>query len=118
MKEFADTFRELVDFAFVYILEAHAHDEWPINYRLMIPQHRQLSDRIQAAQQFQDALSLNWPLFLDNMQNDFERSYAPWPVRFYIIYRGRMAYIAEPLDASFTLAPIADWITRNVKNTV
>lgn len=42
--------------------------------------------------------------------NPFEKLYAPWPVRFYVIHRGRLLLAAEPMEGSFSLAPVRDAI--------
>ena len=48
-KLFAD-FRQTVQFLVVYVLEAHARDQWPLGLQhSTIDQHKTLSERIHAA---------------------------------------------------------------------
>lgn len=84
-------------FLCVYILEAHADDEWPIRTRpeLVIRQHRSLSERLTAAKRLLASREcLMWPVVLDTMGNEFNRAYSAWPVRGYIVDgRGRIVHI-------------------------
>lgn len=44
-----EQYRDRVDFLAIYIVEAHAKDEWPLGHkRSCIPQHKTLQDRIEA----------------------------------------------------------------------
>lgn len=94
-----------VDVVFVYIAEAHADDEWPIGQRFandpfkpVIRQHTQLAERLAAATKFMSDYKLDdIPVFMDSMDNAFDRAYASWPVRFYVIDAdGALALKAQP----------------------
>lgn len=74
-----------MDFAAVYIVEAHAQDEWPIGDPLKISQPRSDAERCGIARQFQLDYNLQIPLLVDTVQNCFEETYAAWPIRFYVV---------------------------------
>ena len=97
----------------VYILEAHADDEWPISsarfsadgraVHVLQPRSNhgrcQLARRFVADYDFAEALVLVDPC---DQGNPFEAAYAPWPLRFYgIAGEGRMGYVAHPRDCSY-----------------
>ena len=51
-------FGHAVDFLFVYVMEAHAADEWPLGLlRSSIPQHRSMDERCSAARKFRACLA-------------------------------------------------------------
>jgi len=83
-----------VDFLSIYIIEAHAKDEWPLGHqRSRFAQHKTLQDRIDAgtngyvdfiliasAKYFIARNNYQIPMVVDDMSNDFEITYACWPV--------------------------------------
>ncbi len=80
------------DFVVVYILEAHAEDEWPISSAKYHPdrqvvnvkQHKSMKERIAAAREFDDVyyISENSRVLIDSMDNAFNQQFAAWPFRF------------------------------------
>lgn len=93
----------LAQFAFVYILEAHAQDEWPVPCECVdVAQHRTMQDRADAA----GLLATEYPLhpklnlLLDNIQNEFNSTYASWPFRYWIIRNGRVELKLMPEGCS------------------
>lgn len=50
----------------------------------------------------------------DPVKADFERHFAPWPLRLYLITpQGSMAHIAAPQDCSFSLADFRQVLMRH-----
>ena len=112
----------VADWKFVYIAEAHAMDEWPIRSArfnhgrgpvLIERQPRKAKERCDLARRF--AREFLFPshdscphiqLLVDNPESGdlFEKEYAPWPLRLYLIEDGLMKWIAEPKDCSYDLA--------------
>mmetsp|Transcript_27002 Transcript_27002/g.38325 ORF Transcript_27002/g.38325 Transcript_27002/m.38325 type:complete len:130 (-) Transcript_27002:60-449(-) len=110
-----------VDFACIYIQEAHASDEWPINQLEQdVPQHRTLHDRVAAATAFvqaqpstpvtfniKDPSSLTdnrfLPLFVDSPSNQFNHAYSSWPFRFWVVYNGTVRFKAMPQNCTYDL---------------
>lgn len=89
-------FRGIADFLTVYILEAHAVDEWPLGTSVEIKQHRVLEERISAAELFIRDYEYKLPLVIDSIDNSFNSIFAAWPERFYIAHNNKLAYIAQP----------------------
>lgn len=97
----------------VYILEAHADDEWPISSArfsadgraVHVQQPRSNHGRCQLARRFVADFDFPETLVLVDpcdQGNPFEAAYAPWPLRFYgIAGEGRMGYVAHPRDCSY-----------------
>ncbi len=100
MRAFAPVWNELAkrytpmgfDFVVVYILEAHAEDEWPISSSkyhpdgevVRVKQHKSSNDRIDAAIDFDDVYDIgdNSRFLIDSMDNSFNEQFAAWPFRF------------------------------------
>ena len=104
--------------AVVYIAEAHAADEWPINSsRCRGPANsivapRSLDERRAVARRMVDSLGLNGLRVLaDGIDDAFLTAYAAWPVRLYGVGRdGLLARIAQPEHGQFHLPQLRDWL--------
>ena len=120
----ARSYRDSVQFVFVYILEAHAADEWPIaGVNDSVRQHVSLEDRTLAAQQLLDvcAFDENIRLMLDNMSNAFNATYSSWPTRYWIVdAEGRIAVkmMPDPVDNTISLHRLCSWLSQHVGNKV
>lgn len=44
--------------------------------------------------------------------NSFEREFAAWPLRFYVILNGRITYIADPEDGRFSVSKLRSAIQQ------
>ncbi|PRW59105.1 iodothyronine deiodinase [Chlorella sorokiniana] len=116
---FNSLFAELQDQADirgVYITEAHAQDEWPITSARYTPdrkpvilnQPRTVEERFAAAAHFVQQFGFQPPMLVDPIDNPFDAAFAPWPLRFYILHRGRIAYKAQPRECSYSLAELRE----------
>lgn len=120
-------FSERARFAFVYIAEAHAADVWPISSARYSHDGKPVqvttpgSDlaRCKLASDFARdyKVSSRWSIFVDTVEagNPFEKAYAPWPLRFYILVRDtngvvRVAFKAQPKNASYDLSQVRDFL--------
>lgn len=114
------TCQELCNWAIVYIDEAHPEDEWPVGNSLnSLPcverQPKTTEDRravmnsqfIPFMEQVAPELASSpmMQLAMDEPETShFEQSYAPWPIRFWILNSdGTCAYVAEPEAGQFSL---------------
>lgn len=98
----------------MYIAEAHACDEWPINQlEEEIPRHRTLHERRAAAAGFLRAFPLHaaFEVVLDTMDDAFETEFASWPFRFWVIHEGKVALKPQPQDASYDLGDLESWLS-------
>jgi hypothetical protein len=80
-----DSVGEAVDFLTIYIVEAHAQDEWPVGDPLHITQPISDPERCGVARQFAHDYKLRLPLLVDSIENSFSEQYAAWPIRFFVL---------------------------------
>mmetsp|Transcript_18373 Transcript_18373/g.42550 ORF Transcript_18373/g.42550 Transcript_18373/m.42550 type:complete len:133 (+) Transcript_18373:1652-2050(+) len=101
----------------VYIAEAHAMDEWPIlsgrfnqgrGAVVVKEQPRTARDRCGVARRFGRDFGIpleegRWSVIVDDPEegDKFESEYAPWPLRLYLVRRGKVDWIAQPKDCSY-----------------
>jgi Iodothyronine deiodinase len=82
-------FRARASFAFVYIAEAHSVDGWQMQANedegVLLHQHATMEDRLAAARQGAQRLSLSLPLLVDGMDDAVSEGFAAWPERIYVI---------------------------------
>lgn len=109
MKDMMSQYSNKVQFVFVYILEAHAQDEWPIRSSRFHPQKQPilynqpttLQERAQIAQDFVTTYEFDMPMYLDDMNNWFENAYCCWPLRFYVTKGKQIEFKAMPRNCSY-----------------
>jgi len=105
----------------VYILEAHANDEWPIGASYScLAQHKTLAERVVAAQQLRTKYGLQLPVYVDAMDNNFDRAYCAWPERFYVVDpEGDVAFISHPdSEWGFSRAKIEQDVRKAIRPIV
>lgn len=71
--------------------------------------HQNIVDRIACANKFIGEFNLDIPIYVDNMDDEFETKFSAWPFRFYMIKEGKFDFIAEPDDSSFDLTKIYNY---------
>lgn len=102
---------------FVYIAEAHSMDEWPVKSArfnqgrgpvVVDKQPTSASERCALARQFASDFSMNlsessYELLVDDPEKSdpFEKTYAPWPLRLYLICDSKIEWIGEPRSCSY-----------------
>lgn len=103
--------KERVQWLLVYIMEAHACDEWPIGSSVEVKQAKTTEDRIKACGDCCDKLNVSIPVVLDSLpQNEFNDVYACWPLRFYLIDQGIIEHIAMPTNGAYNPLEIDEWL--------
>jgi hypothetical protein len=113
-----------VEFITVYILEAHAQDQWPISSARFTPdgnpiiynQPKTNEERLTVAKDFVNAFNFRIPIVIDDITNPFEEVYACWPLRFYIIKDGILVYKAQPKNCTYDLGELYDHIVKHCPN--
>eukprot|EP00035_Acanthoeca_spectabilis_P027280 m.466003 g.466003 ORF g.466003 m.466003 type:complete len:149 (-) comp24808_c0_seq1:155-601(-) len=105
IRSYAIRYAAVADFAYVYVEEAHAADEWPLGTVESHPQPRTLEARVALAKRFldrhcegADQTEVSIPVCVDMMENSFSRAYAVWPERFFVLSGGKMEFISEPCN--------------------
>jgi len=115
-----EKYADRANFLLVYILEAHAQDEWPIcssrcspgGKKVMYNQHKSLEERNQAARDFIEAFDFKIDTILDNMENEFENKYSAWPLRIYGLRNGIVEYKAMPRDGMYHLEELEAYLDK------
>lgn len=95
------TFRDRASFAFVYIAEAHAVDEWQMESNeqegVLLYQHTTIAERFAAAREGVPRMRLTLPVLADGLDNAVSEAFAAWPERIYIVDQdGRIAFAGGP----------------------
>lgn len=94
----------------VYIAEAHAQDEWPIRSGrfngergpVLVNQPKTILERCKLARQFQHDFKVDMPVLIDDpLDEAFEKAYAPWPMRIFLVKEGRLLWISSPNGCGF-----------------
>lgn len=88
-----------LNFAFVYTLEAHAADKWPMKWAVEWPEPTCLEERIACAKRCDE--DLGWSpevqLFVDTMDNGFCKAFRAWPAGCYVLLpTRRLLFIGAP----------------------
>ena len=102
----------------VYIAEAHASDEWPINSSRCagpgntVAAPRSLAERREVAARMCAALPIltALPLLIDGLDDAFLSTFAAWPVRLYGVRCGVLERIGQPHNAAVELPPFREWL--------
>ena len=114
----------------VYIMEAHAVDEWPVAMAAKdFTQHRSIEERLSAAQTFLGdfTVSPNLPVFADGIDNAFNSAYASWPFRWWVLTpesgsgsgawaaatRARVAQKPMPRHAAYDVGELEAWLQED-----
>jgi len=92
-----------IKFLAVYIVEAHAIDEWPVGDPLKVTQPRTIAERCGVARAFVQEYGLKVPMVVDQLDNNFSEQFAGWPVRFYVVQQDvedkwKLLFKAQPDD--------------------
>lgn len=118
-----------VSFHIVYILEAHAQDEWNISVPDQVMQHQNLQDRQHAARRIIEKFDLEslmqntnrLHIWVDSFpQNSFQSYFHAWPLRVVLIdSRGVFSWASTPTDTGhFIPSTVTDvlepYIMKNV----
>lgn len=115
-----------MSFKIVYIEEAHASDVWPISSAryasdglpVDVKAPTTTAERQAVAADFVRQYDVRLPVVVDGIADEFERLMAPWPLRFYVVEAGRLAFLAQPERCSYALAGLRDWLlSRQQQNS-
>jgi hypothetical protein len=101
MEDLARKYSNVADFAYIYIKEAHADDEWQVEKNkvgnVIFNQPQTFEERLILAQAFQESMGTEITILVDDISNTANAAYAAWPERIYvidtdgrIIYKGKM----------------------------
>jgi len=110
MHNLYEKYNQKVNFLAIYIVEAHAIDEWPVGDPLIINQPISINERCGIAREFVREYKLRFTLLVDNMKNDFSEKFAAWPVRFFVLHKQKIIFKAHPDQQNTydTIPPLLD----------
>jgi hypothetical protein len=100
---FYQKYSNIADIYILYILEAHfvekdkdgnVIDGWAIGEQYNYPQHKSIEDRINMVHLLIDEFHPNIPIIMDNINNDFQNIYKPWPDKAFVFYKNKIMYVS------------------------
>ena len=113
----AADYADIADFLFVYIKEAHPTDGWSfMNNKYNIAQHKNITDRLLAAQIVED-LCPGHPVLIDSMENEACAAYKAFPERLYILKDEKVVLQGGEGPMDYSVAKIEDWL-ENYKQSM
>ncbi|KAJ7993542.1 hypothetical protein DPEC_G00273490 [Dallia pectoralis] len=90
-KQLVRDFSVVADFLVVYIAEAHSTDGWVFANNIDIKKHRNLCERLAAAEILVREKPL-CPVVVDDMSDSTATKYAAFPERLYVLQAGKVMY--------------------------
>lgn len=95
-----------IQWAVVYIREAHAADVWPLKYSYERPAPASAAERAQYARDCAAELGFtraDFRLLCDGMDDAFNTALGAWPTAYYVLDRsGCLVFIGEAPDGEFS----------------
>jgi len=99
-----DEFADRADFIIIYLSEAHPIDGKRPNENIRITQHKNLEDRLDAAnflhsrivQDFGEKKAEQMPIFLDSMKNVLNETFLAFPERLIVLENNYVTFIGSP----------------------
>ena len=109
LETFREEYRDVAEFALIYIREAHPSDEWQMESNedgnVEYEQPKTLDERLELARAFVFEMDVKTQIFVDDIRNTANACYAAWPERIYIIdtdgiiiYKGGMGPFFFDID--------------------
>lgn len=122
LKNLFHEYSSVLNWVFIYTMEAHAVDEWPISSAryeptgkpVCISKHKSIEDRLEAAKNFCKVFDVPFATAVDTAEDEFESLFCTWPFRFYVLHRKRVIYQAQPKDGLVTygLEPLVEVLQK------
>jgi len=89
-------YAEHIDFVCIYIAEAHAKEIWPLGNHVDLSSHTTFAERVEASHILTKKYGLNIKMMYDTMSDAFDKTFAVWPERYYLIRDNKMEKIYAP----------------------
>lgn len=108
--------KDKIQFVMIYISEAHANDVWNIGQSAGDTCNAPLciEDRIHSIKNMKKKYGLTFDVYADNMENNFEKEYSPWPFRYYVVKNNKFLKIGEPDDSQFDICDLIEYINIHI----
>jgi len=100
-------FQDTVDFAAIYIAEAHPVDFWPLGNHVSVTQPKTLEERLENARGFVDETGFEVPLFIDGIEDEHIAAFHCHPERFFVLSgEGKMLMKGQPVEGGYNLVEL------------
>lgn len=110
-------FANFVDFLIIYVDEAHPTDGFAMTRRdVSIRNHRNLDERIKAAQTLKDQ-GVECDVAVDDISNPANEAYGVHDERLYIIQNDRVMYAGKYGMSGYSLDEVKEWLEMNIQHT-
>jgi len=96
LNRWQEQFGDQISFVVVYIAEAHAMDTWPLGKHVELNSHKTFAERVQASELLINKYGCKIPVMYDGMDNQFDKVFAVWPERYYLLSHEKVKYIWYP----------------------
>ena len=119
-----------VDFLTVFTAEAHAEDGWKLAEQYVndteytdesdfcFPYARNINDRKEMAQWLTSKEHFDMPIVLDTIEDDLLKAYNSWPIRLYIIHKGKIAFCGDQGPFGYSPAGLDPVLQRLINKNV
>jgi hypothetical protein len=106
-QSFYDKYNSIADIYILYILEAHFVEKdknnnfiggWPIGYQYNYSQPKTIEERYKMVNILLDEFHPTIPILVDDIINNFQNIYNPWPDRAYVFKNNKIIYISNVND--------------------
>ncbi len=110
-----------VRFLTLYIKEAHAQDEWPMDVNekesVCYPQPKTTAQRVAIARDFVQRFRWEIPLAVDPIEDPADALYAGWPERLYVVdEKGVIVYKGKPGPFGYHPEEVEAWLAARFKS--
>jgi len=115
MHDLYSKFSRNINLLVVYITEAHAVDEWPVGDPLKIMQPKSTIERISIVRKFKNDYDFLLPILVDTIDNEYEKTYSAWPIRFYVFHKNKIVFRSSPdeMNTYDSIPPNLESFLRN-----
>ena len=122
LHEMAERHRDRVDFAVVYIREAHPEEGWVITMNrdqdILVNDPTTDPERNEVAMTCAIRLQIRMPVVVDRVDDEIARAYGALPDRLYLIGRGgQVAFQGEPGPFGFKPEALEKAIEKELRAT-
>ena len=122
VSKFADIcekFQDLADFVTIYIAEAHPFESGDLSerYEFKYNTHKEMHDRLEAAEGLNRKIDLQYPLLVDFMDDKANKAYGAYPERLYIILDGIIVYAGGKGPHGYKVTEVEQWLQKFNKIT-
>lgn len=113
MRKVHAQFRDLVSFVTVYVKEAHPTDEWYLpTAGIDVKQHVGLDDRISVARTFGERNPADWPIVVDNMNDQASYCYDAFPEKLLVLEDGVAQFMTSKGPTGYVPAELQAFLAK------